>query len=134
MLLVHHKDARADFWVPPGGSLEGSESIFDCARRETFEETGLTVEPVRLVYVEEFLDGPDYHFCKFWVLAQKRAGSIVVSNNPAPAESIVEAAFVSKADLYEKKFFPSILKDEFWSDLESGFPSTKYLGLRNIEL
>jgi 8-oxo-dGTP pyrophosphatase MutT (NUDIX family) len=29
------------WWVPPGGGVETADtSVFDCARRETFEETG----------------------------------------------------------------------------------------------
>ncbi|NIV38728.1 MAG: NUDIX domain-containing protein, partial [Anaerolineae bacterium] len=36
LLLVHHRErGRYDFWLPPGGRLEGNESIMDCARRET---------------------------------------------------------------------------------------------------
>jgi 8-oxo-dGTP pyrophosphatase MutT (NUDIX family) len=30
-------------WVPPGGELVGSESILECAARETFEEAGTSV-------------------------------------------------------------------------------------------
>lgn len=38
-------------WEPPGGVLEADESILDGLRREVLEETGLTVEPVRLTGV-----------------------------------------------------------------------------------
>jgi ADP-ribose pyrophosphatase YjhB (NUDIX family) len=38
-------------WEPPGGVLETEESILDGLKREVFEETGLTVEPVRLTGV-----------------------------------------------------------------------------------
>lgn len=38
-------------WEPPGGVLEAEESILDGLKREVFEETGLTVEPVRLTGV-----------------------------------------------------------------------------------
>ncbi|MBO0880950.1 MAG: NUDIX hydrolase, partial [Mycobacterium sp.] len=38
-------------WEPPGGVLETDESILDGLRREVTEETGLTVEPVRLTGV-----------------------------------------------------------------------------------
>jgi ADP-ribose pyrophosphatase YjhB (NUDIX family) len=38
-------------WEPPGGVLETEESILDGLTREVREETGLTVEPVRLTGV-----------------------------------------------------------------------------------
>jgi ADP-ribose pyrophosphatase YjhB (NUDIX family) len=44
---------RADFgdawWGLPGGLLELGENITECAIRETREETGLNVQPIRLV-------------------------------------------------------------------------------------
>jgi len=30
-------------WVPPGWELVGSESILECAARETFEKAGMSV-------------------------------------------------------------------------------------------
>lgn len=46
---------RADFgdawWGLPGGLLDLGESPLACARREVLEETGLRVEPVRLIGV-----------------------------------------------------------------------------------
>jgi ADP-ribose pyrophosphatase YjhB (NUDIX family) len=75
VLLVNHKAAgQYDFWLPPGGRVEGEESIFECARRETFEETGLAVQPDRILYIQEFTE-PDYHFCKFFIVLdlQRRA-------------------------------------------------------------
>ena len=52
VLLVKHKDPANgyEWWMPPGGGLEGEESVMDCAVRETWEETGLEdrVGPHRL--------------------------------------------------------------------------------------
>jgi ADP-ribose pyrophosphatase YjhB (NUDIX family) len=41
ILFVRRSDNEE--WVMPAGSIELEESIFDCVRREVFEETGLTV-------------------------------------------------------------------------------------------
>jgi 8-oxo-dGTP diphosphatase len=38
-------------WEPPGGVLEVDESILDGLKREVIEETGLTIDPVRLTGV-----------------------------------------------------------------------------------
>lgn len=52
-ILLVQRGSRASYadgygtWGLPGGWLEWGESAFDCARRETEEETGLVVSPVR---------------------------------------------------------------------------------------
>ena len=40
----------------PGGRVNAQESIFKALRREVSEETGIDVEPVRLVYVSEVVE------------------------------------------------------------------------------
>ncbi|SDR05573.1 NUDIX hydrolase [Thermostaphylospora chromogena] len=49
VLLTQRADN--DQWQAPGGVLELDEGITDGLRREVFEETGLTVEPVALTGV-----------------------------------------------------------------------------------
>src|SRR5262249_46835622 len=55
LLLVRHSNGGV--WVAPGGALEPDEAPADAVVRETWEETGLTVEPVRLVGVYA---GPEF--------------------------------------------------------------------------
>ncbi len=38
-------------WCLPGGRMEPGESVDECCRREVFEETGLIIQPKRLVGV-----------------------------------------------------------------------------------
>jgi len=48
-LLVREKSTKAKGkWGLPGGKLEGSESLIECAKRETLEETGIRVESLTL--------------------------------------------------------------------------------------
>ncbi len=51
-LMMHRtkkvNDENHDKWIGIGGKFESGESPFDCARREIFEETGLT--PLKLSY------------------------------------------------------------------------------------
>ena len=42
-------------YVPPGG-IEGEESLTECARRETLEETSLSVELGKIAYIREFVE------------------------------------------------------------------------------
>ncbi len=49
LLLARH--AEGGVWLAPGGSIEPNESPADAAVREMWEETGLLVEPVRVLGV-----------------------------------------------------------------------------------
>lgn len=42
-------------WAIPGGHLELGETIYDAAKRELFEETGLIGEPICIVNVDELI-------------------------------------------------------------------------------
>jgi len=132
VLLVHHQQpGHFDFWVPPGGALEGSESVLDCARREALEETGLHVPTERIVYIEEFVEH-DYHFCKFWILCHDAVGGLTLARRPAGEQFLTEAKFFSREEMDGIVVYPEILRDLFWKDLEDNFPQTRYLGLKLI--
>lgn len=133
LLLVNHRErGQYDFWVPPGGKLQGSESIFDCARRETMEETGLSVVLDRIVYIVEYAE-PGYHFCKFFIRCKRFDGDLTLANREQGEAFLVNARFFSKADMEGLAVRPTILKNRFWDDLEAGFPETRYLGLEKIK-
>ena len=133
LLLVNHRErGRYDFWLPPGGGLEGSESIFDCAKREALEETGLTVELDRIIYVQEFVE-PGYHFVKVFILCSGFSGELTLENRDADESFLVDAGFFSREQVRGLDVHPRVLKDDFWDDLEGGRLQTRYLGLERIE-
>jgi 8-oxo-dGTP pyrophosphatase MutT (NUDIX family) len=72
LLLLHR---RLGIWVQPGGHLEAGESPWDAARRETEEETGLSVRLVgavpvpRLLHVDVHTAGPHVHLDLRYLLA-----------------------------------------------------------------
>ena len=133
LLLVNHREhGQYDFWVPPGGKLQGSESIFDCARRETMEETGLSVVLDRIIYIVEYTE-PGYHFCKFFIQCKTFDGNLTLANREQGETFLVNTRFFSKADMEGLDVRPTILKNRFWDNLEAGFPKTQYLGLEEIK-
>ncbi len=131
LLVRHYVPDEFDFWVPPGGKLEGDESIFACAERETFEETGLRVRAERIVYVQEFV-APDYHFCKFFLLCHIIDGELTLARRVAEETFLSDACFLSQPDLEARTVFPEVLRTQFWDDLAAGFPETRYLGLQYV--
>lgn len=50
-LMLHRvkkkNDENREKWIGIGGKLEAGESPYDCARREIYEETGLTVDALQ---------------------------------------------------------------------------------------
>lgn len=40
-------------WAPPGGKLDYFETLEQCAIRETYEETGLTVKNLKQIYTTD---------------------------------------------------------------------------------
>ena len=54
------------FYVFPGGGMEGNESEEECVIREVYEEFGITVKPIKKVYVYETEKSIEYFYlCEF---------------------------------------------------------------------
>ena len=62
-LMLHRVKKKNDInegkWIGVGGKLEGRESPEECAKREIFEETGLTAGRLRMRAVITFLSEKD---------------------------------------------------------------------------
>lgn len=58
-LMLHRvkkvNDLNHDKWVGIGGKFEDKESPYECNKRETFEETGLTLNSVRYCGIVTFV-------------------------------------------------------------------------------
>jgi len=134
LLVKHvHPETGYTWYVPPGGGVkEIDSSIFDCAKRETFEETNLKIEVSRLLYIREFYDKENEKLnIELFVLADAFEGEIDLKNikGSGPDENFIkEAKWFSKEELADLIVFPEIIKDEFWNDCAIGFPKVKYLG------
>ena len=133
LLVRHRKEGAYDFWVAPGGGVQGSESLIAAAEREVKEETGLVVRAERVLYVEEF-HNPETRHCKFWLQATLLGGSISVEAPEATAEYIVAAAWHSEDQVKSLQVFPEIVQARYWQDCRAGFSfGVQYLGLRSME-
>ena len=131
LLVRHRKEDKYDFWVAPGGGIQGTESLEAAAEREVREETGLNVVAQRVVYVEEFYS-PDTRHCKFWFIAKLVGGSLSVEAPEALNEHIVEAAWQTQDDVRSMQVFPEVLHARYWQDRLNGFPGLHHLRLRKM--
>lgn len=77
ILLGKRKNAHGEgTWCPPGGHLEFMETIEDCARRETAEESGLEIKNIQHppAFTEEFHVKENKHYLNLLVTCDWAAG------------------------------------------------------------
>ena len=66
-------------WGLPGGKLDFGEEIFDCAKREVLEESGLKIKNLRLgPYTNDYFKSEDLHYITLFVIADYASGTAKV--------------------------------------------------------
>ncbi len=87
LLLLRAKPPNRGVWSPPGGKLETSlgESPFECAARETREETGLVATP-EAFHLFALISEKAYEGESHWLLFLFRLQTPVPALPPAIAE------------------------------------------------
>lgn len=76
VLLGKRKNAHGEgCWAFPGGHLEYNEDVFDCARREVREETGIEIDGLqRVAFTNDIFTAEDKHYITLFVSAKHSAG------------------------------------------------------------
>lgn len=99
-------------WQFPGGHLEYGERVEDCAKRELFEETGLTIRHLRSgPYTNDFFKAEQKHYITLFVIADYDSGVLTVKE-PKKCE---KWAWFNWSQLPEPKFLPirNLIKQNF---------------------
>jgi len=63
-------------YASPGGHLEYMETIEDCAKRETFEETGIEIKNIRFQFVANVRKYKPKHYLHIGVIANYKSGKV----------------------------------------------------------
>jgi len=135
ILLVKHRHPVSGFewWVPPGGGLEQFDrDIYQCAVRETWEETGYSIRTDEIIYLREFVDlENNTHNTEIFLRGEIIGGELTFENvqgNGPDEHYIRDVCWIDKQDVQSLVVFPQIIKEDvFWKDIE-GTGYTRYLG------
>ncbi|MCL4418727.1 NUDIX domain-containing protein [Patescibacteria group bacterium] len=89
-LMLHrgkHKRIMPDVWMGPGGHIEFNEGLFEAARREVREETGLEIGNLKIKAVgTAFLKDLDQELFFNFVTADYKSGKL--KQNPDDGELV----------------------------------------------
>lgn len=100
ILLIKHKSITqvgSVFWAPPGGGLVFGESVENALKREFLEETGLVIDVVKMLFVNEFLK-PPLHAIELFFEVSKASGILKIGFDPemnSQNQIIEDVCFVS---------------------------------------
>jgi 8-oxo-dGTP diphosphatase len=80
VLLGKRKNAHGEgSWCFPGGHLEFSEGIKDCAVREVKEETGIEIKNIRMgTFTNDIFEKEEKHYVTLFVLSDYSSGEVKV--------------------------------------------------------
>lgn len=83
VLLVNHHSLnyKHDFWGPPGGGMEFGTSAEENLKREFYEETGISIEVEKFLFVHEYLNLP-LHAIELIFQVRRVGGELKIGHDP----------------------------------------------------
>ena len=98
LLARRGREPRLGHWDLPGGFLQETEVAADGLRREFREETGLEIEPVRLLRIDIEPYGGRYVFSVTWLVRGE--------GEPVARDDVDELRWFAADDLPAEMAFP----------------------------
>ncbi len=98
----------ADYWCIPGGGVDPNESILAALHREMIEETGVTPEVGRLLYIQQYANS-DREFLEFFFHV-KNADDYETIDLAATSHGEAEVAECGFVDPARENILPEFLQ------------------------
>ncbi len=81
LMVKHRMGGGREFWSTPGGGMIYGTNAKDNLKREFMEETGLEIEVLEFLFVNEFL-APPLHALEYFFSVERKSGSVVLGKDP----------------------------------------------------
>jgi 8-oxo-dGTP diphosphatase len=126
ILVLKSKYSSGEFYLLPGGGIEGMESLKETAIRETKEETNYDIEIKKLLYLQEWIDEKsDKNVLTVVFLGKIIGGKETHLNDPALEKGNIKGIEwidikeLNKLTLYPVEIIPLLQKDHL-NNLKNG--------------
>lgn len=118
--LIHKSDEPdwEPYWCTPGGGMEDGETIHEALLREMIEETGITPEIGRLLFVQQFFDGEKEQLEFFFHITN--ADEYRQINLAATSHGTIEVEKCEFVDPKRERILPAFLMELDVADYVSG--------------
>jgi ADP-ribose pyrophosphatase YjhB (NUDIX family) len=105
LLIERGREPLKGHWSLPGGLVEPGELLHDAIRREMREETGLDVEPLKVIEIFERImpddaGRPEYHYVIVDFLCAVSGGNL------RAGDDVTQAAWVARGDIGHYQITP----------------------------
>ena len=74
MVSMYREFDDRNFYVFPGGGMEKNETEEECVIREVYEEFGITIKPIKKLYVYENEKSVEYFYLCDWIKGEFGTG------------------------------------------------------------
>ena len=113
-------EGTTDYWCTPGGGLDPSESLHDGLVREMIEETGITPEIGKLLYVQQYREENGREYLEFFyhITNVDDYETIDLANTTHGEIEVAEYGFIDPA---KENILPKFLQTaDIAKDIEAG--------------
>jgi len=127
LLVMHRNKFGTEYDTLPGGNIEPGETYEQAAIRELTEETSVTVNNLRPVFVEQ---AGDPYGVQYVYLADYVSGEPQLAPDSEEAQintlgkNLYEPRWLALSELSEKPFVSEALKAAILQAVQKGFPAS----------